>query len=51
MKWSPPEIQNVIYGKEIYVGEVFEHLVDDQWPHNPLFSKISWTTIFNNIEG
>jgi hypothetical protein len=29
-------------------GEVYEPLVNDQWPHNPHFlSKIAWTTIFN----
>jgi hypothetical protein len=38
-KWSPPEIQNVIYGKETYVGEVYVPLVDDQWPHNPHFCR------------
>jgi hypothetical protein len=32
-------------------GEVYEPLVDDQWPHDPYFLKIAWTTIFNNIEG
>jgi hypothetical protein len=33
-------------------GEVYEPLVDDQWPHNPYFcKKIAWTTIFNNIKG
>jgi hypothetical protein len=30
---------------------VYEHLVDDHWPHNPFYSKIAWTTIFNNTEG
>jgi hypothetical protein len=29
--------KNVIYGIETYVGEVYEPLVDDQWPHNPYF--------------
>jgi hypothetical protein len=43
--------RNVIHGKETYVGEVYEPLVDDQRPHNPIFSKIARTTIFNNIEG
>jgi hypothetical protein len=38
-KWSPPEIRNVIYGEETYVGEVYEPLVDDQWPHNPHFCR------------
>jgi hypothetical protein len=33
-KWTPPKVKNVIYGKETYVGEVYEPLVDDQWPHN-----------------
>jgi hypothetical protein len=32
---------NVIYGKETYVGEVYEPLVDDQWPHNPHFAENS----------
>jgi len=31
--------KNVIYGKETYVGEVYEPLVDDQWPHNPNFCR------------
>jgi hypothetical protein len=29
----------VTYGKEKYVGQVFEPLVDDQWPHNPHFCQ------------
>jgi hypothetical protein len=37
MKWSPPEIQNVIYGMKTYVAEVYGPLADDQWPHNPHF--------------
>jgi hypothetical protein len=28
-----------MYGKETYVGEVYEPLVDDQWPHNPHFCR------------
>jgi hypothetical protein len=28
-KWSPPEIQKCIYGKETYVGQVYDPLVDD----------------------
>jgi hypothetical protein len=27
--------KNVIYGKKTYVGQVYEPLVDDQWPHYP----------------
>jgi hypothetical protein len=40
-KWSPPESKNVIYNKETYVGDVYEPLVDDQWPHNPHFVENS----------
>jgi hypothetical protein len=36
--------KNVIYGQETYVGEVYEPLVYDQWPHNPYFVK----NIMNN---
>jgi hypothetical protein len=32
-------------------GEVYETLVDDQWPHNPIFVENSINDIFNNIEG
>jgi hypothetical protein len=32
-------------------GQVYEPLVDDQWPHNPHFVQIAWTVILNNIEG
>jgi hypothetical protein len=33
-------------------AEVYEPLVDDQWPHNPYFcQKIAWTPIFNNTKG
>jgi hypothetical protein len=28
-----------MYGKKTYVGEVYEPLVDDQWPHNPQFCR------------
>jgi hypothetical protein len=28
-----------MYGKETYVGEVYEPLVDDQSPHNPHFCR------------
>jgi hypothetical protein len=28
---------NVNYGMETYLGEVYVPLVDDQWPHNPYF--------------
>jgi hypothetical protein len=51
-KWSPPEIKNVIYGKETYVG--WGVRVTGRWSmatQPPFLSKIAWTTIFNNIEG
>jgi hypothetical protein len=33
-------------------GEVYEPLLDVQWPHNPNFlTKIAWTTILNNTKG
>jgi hypothetical protein len=33
-------------------GEVYEPLVDDEWPHNPHFVENSHEqTIFNNTEG
>jgi hypothetical protein len=31
--------------------EMYETLVDDHWPHNPIFFKIAWATIFNNTKG
>jgi hypothetical protein len=31
--------KNVIYGKETYVGLVYEPLVNDQWAHNPYFCR------------
>jgi hypothetical protein len=31
--------KNVIYDKKHMWGEVFERLVDDQWPHNPHFCR------------
>jgi hypothetical protein len=31
----------VIYGKEAHVGEMYEPLVNDQWPHNPHFCQNS----------
>jgi hypothetical protein len=31
--------KNVIYGKEKYVGHVYEPMVDDQWPHKPYFFR------------
>jgi hypothetical protein len=31
--------KNVIHGKETYLGEVYEPLVDDQRPHNPYFCQ------------
>jgi hypothetical protein len=30
--WSPPEIKE-------FGGEVYEPLVDDQWPHDPHFCR------------
>jgi hypothetical protein len=39
----------VIYGKETYVGEVYEPLVDDQWPHNPHFVENSHELPFSII--
>jgi hypothetical protein len=27
-------------------GEVYEPLVDDQWPHNPIFRKIAMNDHF-----
>jgi hypothetical protein len=38
-KLSPPEYKNMIYGKKHMWGEVYEPLVNDQWPHNPHFSR------------
>jgi hypothetical protein len=38
--------KNAIYGKETYVGEVYEPLVDDQWPHNPHFCQNSMNDHF-----
>jgi hypothetical protein len=32
-------------------GEVYETLVDDQWPRNSIFVENSINDIFNNIEG
>jgi hypothetical protein len=31
--------KNVTYGKETYVGQVYDPLVDEQWPHNPHFCR------------
>jgi hypothetical protein len=31
--------KNVIYGQETYVGEVYEPLVNDKWPHKPHFGQ------------
>jgi hypothetical protein len=50
-KWSPPEIQECDLCQENMWGEVYEPLVDDQWPHNPYFVKNSMTTIFHNTKG
>jgi hypothetical protein len=30
-------------------GEVYEPLVDDQWLHNPILSKITLTTIVGGL--
>jgi hypothetical protein len=38
-KWSPPEIQECDLCQENMWGEVYEPLVDDQWPHNPFFCQ------------
>jgi hypothetical protein len=38
-KWSPPEIQECDLWKETYVGQVYDPLVDEQWPHNPHFCR------------
>jgi hypothetical protein len=40
-KWSPPEIQECDLRQGNYVGDVYEPLVDDQWPHNPHFVENS----------
>jgi hypothetical protein len=42
-KWSLPEIQECdLWQGNICVGELYEPLVDDQWPHNHYFlSKIA----------
>jgi hypothetical protein len=31
--------KNVIFDKEAYVGEVNEPIVNEQWPHNPIFCR------------
>jgi hypothetical protein len=39
-KWSPLEIQECdLWQGNICEGEVYEPLVDDQWPHNPHFCR------------
>jgi hypothetical protein len=38
-KWSPPKIQKCDLWHRNMWDEVFETLVDDQWPHNPHFCK------------
>jgi hypothetical protein len=43
---SRKKSKNVIYGKKTYVVEVYEHLDDDQWPHNPFLSKIAMNDHF-----
>jgi hypothetical protein len=47
-KWSPLEIHECD-GKETYVGEVYEPLVDDQWQHNPIFVENSHERPFSII--
>jgi hypothetical protein len=39
----------VIYGKETYVGEVYEPMVDDQWPQNLYFVENSHERPFSII--
>jgi hypothetical protein len=34
-KWSPADIQECDLSSKHMWGEVYEQLVDDQWPHNP----------------
>jgi hypothetical protein len=36
-KWSPPEIQECDLWQGNMCSEVYEPLVQYQWPHNPLF--------------
>jgi hypothetical protein len=36
-KWSPPEILEYDLWQGNMWGEVYEPLVDDQWPHIPHF--------------
>jgi hypothetical protein len=38
-KWSPPEIEECDLWQGNMWGEVNEPLVNDQWPHNPDFSR------------
>jgi hypothetical protein len=38
-KWSPPEIQECDLWQKHMWGEVYEPLVDDQWPDNPHFCR------------
>jgi hypothetical protein len=31
--------------------QVYEPLVDDQWPHNPIFVENNMNDVFNNTKG
>jgi hypothetical protein len=49
-KWSPLEIQECDLSQgNICGGEVYEPLVDDQWPHNPIFVENSHERPFSII--
>jgi hypothetical protein len=48
-KWSPPEIQECDLWQGNIWGDVYEQLVDDQWPHNPIFVKNSQEQSFSII--
>jgi hypothetical protein len=38
-KWSPTEIKMSPTARKNMWGEVYEPMVDDQWPHNPHFCR------------
>jgi hypothetical protein len=48
-KWSPPIIQECDLWKKHMWGEVYEPLVNDQWPHNPIFVENSHERAFSII--